>query len=230
MRVRRLKWATSELDESSIFIREGASLRGHWRERFSEPTRPLHLELGCGKGGFISQLAPDNLEINFIAVDMIDNMLGLAHRKVQAAYKAMGREPQNILLLFHDVTRIQMALAPEDAVARIYINFCNPWPKRQHKKRRLTHPRQLAQYLKFLTPQGEIHFKTDDDALFAESLMYFEECDFLVERCEWDLHSSDLSTNILTEHEQMFSEQGIPIKYCVCRPRNTMDILRAGKR
>ena len=99
---------------------------------------------------------------------------------------------------------------------RIYINFCNPWSqKAKHRKRRLTHPRQLEQYKTFLAPGGEIWFKTDDDSLFADSVHYFEECGFSIRYQTLDLHHSGFEGNIPTEHEAMFSEQGIPIKFLI---------------
>ena len=79
----------------------------------------------------------------------------------------------------YDISYIEKVFAPEDRVERIYINFCNPWTKRpKYAKRRLTHPRQLMQYREFLVDGGEIWFKTDDTALFTESLPYFDACGF----------------------------------------------------
>ena len=97
----------------------------------------------------------------------------------------------------------------------IYINFCNPWGREKHKKRRLTHTRQLTHYKTFLKKDGEIFFKTDDDGLFEESLTYFSESGFTLTYITRDLHNSDVKDNIQTEHEKMFSEQGIKIKFCI---------------
>ena len=104
----------------------------------------------------------------------------------------------------------------DDKIERIYINFCNPWPRGKHKKRRLTHTRQLEQYKKFLTEEGEIFFKTDDDELFEESLEYFAETGFEILELTGDLHnyySESSKENIVTEHEKMFSDDGIKIKF-----------------
>lgn len=216
MRIRHKPWARPELEASSFFVQQPDQLKNRWLEQF--PTeRPFYLELGCGKGGFISQAAFRNPEINYLAVDIKYEMLGLAKRNVEKVYAAGGREPDNVLLTAHNIERIDMMLGPEDLVDRIYINFCNPWPRAKHKKRRLTHPRQLMHYRDFLRDGGEVHFKTDDDELFAESLEYFQECGFTVTYLTYDLHSSGYEPNIITEHEKMFSDEGIKIKFLIAQ-------------
>ena len=122
----------------------------------------------------------------------------------------------NVRIAIQNITGISGTFAPEDRIDRIYINFCNPWPKSQHKKRRLTHTRQLLQYREFL--QGELWFKTDDDDLFYESMDYLKEAGFTI-RCQTtDLAASGFSENILTEHEQMFMAQGKTIKFLIAVP------------
>ena len=123
MRMRRKKWAASELRESGFVVDEPQLCRGRWYDQFAGFARPLHLELGCGKGGFISQLAAAHPEINFLAVDKIDNMLGLAKRAVEYTYAQKHREPDNIRLTIGEVECIDRILAPEDRVERLYINF-----------------------------------------------------------------------------------------------------------
>ena len=178
----------------------------------------MHLELGCGKGGFIAQLAVQNPEINFLAVDLIDTMLGLAKRNVEAIYEQEKKEIDNVILTRCDIERILTMLDESDTVERIYINFCNPWPRGKHKKKRLTHTKQLSLYRIFLKPGGEIHFKTDDDNLFEESVGYFEQTGFKIEKVTRDLHQEpDFWENIETEHEKMFTEQGIKIKALIAR-------------
>ena len=106
----------------------------------------------------------------------------------------------------------------KDIVDRIYINFWNQWPKSKHKKRRLTYPTQLENYKKFLKDDGEIYFKTDDDELFNDSLEYFENTDFEILSKTYDLHSQNIfEDNIVTEHEEMFSNEGIKIKALICK-------------
>ena len=104
-------------------------------------------------------------------------------------------------------------------LARICINFCNPWPRAKHNKRRLTHPRRLNDYKQFLQPGGELWFKTDDDGLFADTLEYIKESGFMLLRQTADLHANPgfFAQDAPTEHEKMFTEKGIPIKALAAR-------------
>lgn len=172
----------------------------------------MELELGCGKGLFLAALAPANPQVNYIGVDLKDTVLGPAKRNLEAAYREAGREPDNIILTAMNIERIADSMGPEDTVQRIYINFCNPWPKKKHHKRRLTHPRQLENYKKILVPGGEIAFKTDDDDLFADTLEYLAESGFVVTEKTYDLRALNRPDDIPTEHELMFVERGIKIK------------------
>lgn len=212
MRMRRKPWARPELAACDFFIDIPKENKGKWAEAFKE-KKPIHLELGCGKGSFIGQIAYDNPEINYIGVDIKSDMLGVGRRNI---VKIFGEKPvDNILLTAHNVELIEDIFSPEDVIERIYINFCNPWGREKHKKRRLTHTRQLNHYKTFLKKGGEIRFKTDDDGLFEESLEYFAESGFEVVYITRDLHNSDVEYNVETEHEKMFSDEGIPIKYCI---------------
>ncbi len=217
MRIRYKKWARPELEASSFYIDNQEEMKGKWKEYFKNDN-PIHLELGCGKGQFISELASENLNINYIAIDLIDAMLGLAKRNVEAKYKEKNIEPKNIVLTRFDIERILLILDSKDEIERIYINFCNPWPKGKHRKKRLTHTRQLEKYREFLKDNGEIYFKTDDDDLFNSSLIYLKESGFEVLNKTYDLHKENIfERNIETEHEKMFSEQGIKIKALIAR-------------
>ena len=218
MRIRYKKWARPELEASNFYVDNPEQIRGKWKSLFKNPHLPLNLELGCGKGQFISHLASENLNQNYIAIDLVDAMLGLAKRNVEQIYKEKNIEPENIILTRFDIDRILLILSEEDKIDRIYINFCNPWPKGKHRKKRLTHTRQLEKYKVFLKEDGEIYFKTDDDDLFNSSLKYFEETGFKIIKKTYDLHSEpDFWYNIETEHEKMFSEQGIKIKAVIAK-------------
>ena len=220
MRIRYKKWARPELEASSFYIDNPEEYKGKWKELFKN-NNPIHLELGCGKGQFIANLAVENPNINYIAIDLVDAMLGLAKRNVEEKYKEKNLEPKNIILTRFDIERIMLILDKTDEIERIYINFCNPWPKGKHRKKRLTHTRQLEKYKTFLKEHGEIYFKTDDDDLFDSSIKYFEENGFKIERLTRDLHSNNIfENNIVTEHEIMFSEQGIKIKALIARLQN----------
>ena len=218
MRIRYKKWARPELEASKFYIDNPEELKGNWKEKFKNQNNPIHLELGCGKGQFISNLAVKHQDINYIAIDLVDAMLGLAKRNVEKVYKENNLEPTNIYLTRFDIERILLILDKKDEIERIYINFCNPWPKGKHRKKRLTHTRQLEKYKEFLKSNSEIYFKTDDDDLFNSSLGYFEETGFEIVKKTYDLHSENIfQENIETEHEKMFSEQGIKIKALIAK-------------
>ena len=221
MRIRFKPWARPELEASKFYRDNPEELKGKWIQEFKNKENPIHLELGCGKGQFISQIAFQNPEINYIAIDLVDAMLGLAKRTVEQTYNEANKEIDNIILTRFDIERIGLILSKEDNIKRIYINFCNPWPKGKHRKKRLTHTRQLEKYKEFLANDAEIYFKTDDDDLFRASLGYFEEAGFEIINKTYDLHSEPIwKNNIETEHEKMFSEQGIKIKALIAKIKN----------
>ena len=212
MRMRRKPWARPELEACDFFIDNPKENKGKWASCFKK-QQPIHLELGCGKGSFIGKIAYDHPTINYIGVDIKSEVLAVGRRNI---VKLFGEKPvENILLTAQNIELIEDILSPEDVIERIYINFCNPWGREKHKKRRLTHTRQLEHYKTFLKKGCEIRFKTDDDGLFEESLEYFAESGFEVTYITRDLHNSDVEYNIETEHEKMFSSEGIPIKYCI---------------
>lgn len=221
MRIRFKPWARQELEESKFYVLNPENEKGKWKEKFLHKDAPLHLELGCGKGRFISNMAVKHPNINYIAIDLVDAMLGLTKRAIEEVYQEHNREIDNVLITRFDIERILLILNKQDAIDRIYINFCNPWPKGKHRKKRLTHTRQLEKYKQLLSKNGEIYFKTDDDDLFESSIHYFEESGFEIVMKTYDLHhEEEINTNIenvRTEHEDMFSSQGIKIKALVAR-------------
>ena len=219
MRIRFKPWARPELEASKFYIDNPQDYKDKWQILYKNKS-PMHIELGCGKGGFISNLAVRNPDINYLAVDLVDAMLGLAKRNVERVYEENNKEIDNIYLTRHDIERIFLILGKKDKVERIYINFCNPWPRGKHHKKRLTHTRQLTKYRDFLIDGGEIYFKTDDDNLFNDSLIYFKESGYEIVKKTYDLHSEEnFWKNIETEHERMFSEQGIKIKALIAKKK-----------
>ena len=217
MRIRFKKWARPELEASKFYIDNPEDYKGKWRELFKNPEAPLHLELGCGKGTFMAKLATRDRNVNHIAIDVVDAMLGLAKRNIEAEFKENNIEIDNVYLTRFDIERILLIMDKKDSIDRIYINFCNPWPRGKHRKKRLTHTRQLEKYKQIISPNAEIYFKTDDDELFEASLTYFEESGFKIIKKTYDLHSENVADNIITEHEKMFSEQGIKIKALIAK-------------
>ena len=216
MRLRKKAWARPELEACDFFVANPSELKGKWNSSFKNDN-PVYLELGCGKGTFIAVHGVENKDINYIAIDIKDEVLVLAKRNIEASYKEKNEEIDNLKLMAQEIGIISEMLGEEDRISRIYINFCNPWPKERHKKRRLTHPRQLESYRNFLVEDGEIYFKTDDDELFEESLEYFKESNFNIEFITYDLHNSGFEGNVVTEHERMFTAQGIKTKFLIAK-------------
>lgn len=229
MRMRFKPWARPELEESFFYIDNPQDYKNKWKTAF-ENEAPIHLELGCGKGSFIAKLSHNNPNINYIAIDLVDVMLGMAKRNVEVEYGirkttdkeeiedevAKGKQVKNLKLVRYDISRIIDIIGPEDKIDRIYINFCNPWPRGKHHKRRLTFGKNLINYKTFLSKKGKIFFKTDNDELFEESLKYFEKAEYKVEKITYDLAAEekfwDGEENLKTEHEKMFEADGIKIK------------------
>lgn len=216
MRIRNKPWAKDELLASDFYVQKPEDYKGRWKEFFNNENEHIYLELGCGKGFFVKKAAKQNQNINYIAIDLIDAILGMANRNIIEEFE--NKEVLNLALTRYDVEEINNILDKSDNIERIYINFCNPWPKPRHKKRRLTHTRQLEKYKQFLAPKGEIYFKTDDDELFRESLEYFKEAGFEAVKTTENLNEEPkFWKNIETEHEIKFKNEGIKIKAGIFR-------------
>lgn len=208
MRLRKKHWARPELEASNIVIYDKYDHCGKWNEEFGN-NNPIHLELGCGMGGHISKRAINDPNINYIGIDLKDEVVVYALKKVLASRECEEIEKDmNVRLMVLNIMLIDNVFG-KDEIDRIYINFCNPWPKARHNKRRLTYISFLNAYKKFLKPGGEILFKTDDKDLFEASQEYFKECGFSIEYLTYDLHNSDFKDNVVTEYESKFTELGM---------------------
>ena len=213
MRMRRKPWTEPLIDSCPFYVDSPAQKRGHWRGQFASDA-PLYLEIGCGKGVATVKMAHENPGINLIAVDEVRHVLAVSIKNAMAEY---GSDPiSNLRFTAIDATTIFDTFAPEDRIERIIINFCNPWnEKAKHHKRRLTHPRQLMQYRDFLSPGGQIFFKTDDAALFTASKRYLTQFGFFISYLTDDLHASGYQPNYVSEHEALYSSQGVPIHFLI---------------
>ena len=204
MRLRKKPWISEALREYSHFVYRQANedFQGRWQEIFGGQA-PLHVELGTGKGQFISGMAQVYRDVHFIGIEAQQDVLYYAAQKVAAA------ELDNVRLLVFDINHVLQIFAKEE-VNRFYINFCDPWPKSRHDKRRLTHRRFLAMYSQLLAPGGEIHFKTDNRDLFDFSLEEFAGQGWQLDKVTYDLHNSVYAAgNVMTEYEKKFSASGL---------------------
>ncbi|MBN1891958.1 MAG: tRNA (guanosine(46)-N7)-methyltransferase TrmB [Clostridiales bacterium] len=181
--------------------------RGCWRQACGMPAdAALHLELGCGKGRFAIESARRNPDVCFIGLEKEESV-------ILAAIEAACEEGlTNVFFLCADAVLLKNYFDPGE-IDRIYINFCDPWSRKNKPKRRLTYREYLETYKFLLRPNGDIHFKTDDTRLFEFSLNEFEVAGLGVRNVCRDLHTSHRSAeNIRTEFEDKFAKQGIPIK------------------
>ena len=179
-----------------------------WRKGIS--NKKFFVELGTGKGDFITQLAEREPDICFLGLEVEPTVVYAAARKIRE------KGLKNVRLMIFDINNIE-TLFNENEIDRIYINFCDPWPKKRHAKRRLTYITFLEKYKTILKPEGEIQFKTDNRGLFDFSLEQLESANAKVSEITYDLHSDNPVDNIETEYEKKFSSLGVPINRCVVR-------------
>ena len=201
MRVRNRKGATELLEAHPQYvILNPADAKGRWQEIFGN-DHPIHVEVGSGKGAFVSGMAKANPDINYIGIDIQKSVLSYALDKVLAT------DVPNIKLLWVDGSDLTDYFEGGE-IDRLYLNFSDPWPKKRHEKRRLTYQSFLATYQQILPENGEIHFKTDNRGLFEYSLVSFSQYGMKLKGVWLDLHASDFEDNVLTEYEQKFANKG----------------------
>ena len=206
MRLRKVKDAKLKLEESRYFISDAASYKGKWQSLFNN-TNPIHIEIGCGKGKFISELASKNPDVNYIAIEKFDSVL------LRASEKLEDLELNNLKITILDASEL-LNYFDEKEISRIYLNFSDPWPKKCHAKRRLTSKLFLDEYKNILKDDGVIIQKTDNRHLFEFSLESFNENGFLIKNICLDLHKDEerFPDNITTEFEEKWMTEG-PIYY-----------------
>ena len=209
MRIRYNKNAeTAILKRPDIVITDPNELKEKWKSEFHKKNGqdlPLYVELGMGKGHYVTEMALAHPDINFIGIDMRNELIYAALRK--ALDKGLDK---NLLLMLANIEGIE-DIFNKNEVDLFYINFCDPWPKARHAKRRLTHRGFLNKYKKMLVENGEIIFKTDNIDLFDFSLPEFEAAGYTLTEVTRDLHSLNDPENIMTEYEKKFSDMGQPI-------------------
>lgn len=208
MRMHPKKHLTERLQRcEGLYITQTEGLCGQWNSRIFQNQNPIHIEIGCGKGKFITETAKQHPEINYIAFEKYKNVLIAALEKTQAECIT------NIRFLSDDAADLLSLIAPGEC-ERIYLNFSDPWPKSRHAKRRLTHPNFLTLYQSVLPRGGAVYFKTDNRGLFEYSLNSFSDFGLRLHNISLDLHNSGFEGNVETEYELQFSQQGFPIYRC----------------
>lgn len=207
MRLRNIPGAQEAIESHRLVTLEENPQAGHWHEIFGN-DHPIHIEVGMGKGQFITSLALQNPDINYIGIEKYSSVLIRAIEKIEA----MPEQPANIRFIRMDAENICQMFANREA-DRIYLNFSDPWPKDRHAKRRLTSQTFLGRYDRILKADGHVEFKTDNQDLFQFSLEQAEPAGWKIDAFTWDLHHDETMNqgNVMTEYEQKFSSKGNPI-------------------
>lgn len=204
MRMRKKKHCSERLERcENLWIKNPEDHKGAWSEVFGNDN-PVHVEIGCGKGQFITQTAQQNPNINYVAIDVVPDVLVIALEKATAA------EVENVRFIIADANKLEEYFAQYE-ISRIYLNFSDPWKKNKQAKRRLTHKNFLDIYKRLLKNGDYIYFKTDNRPLFEFSLNSFAAENFKMQNITFDLHNSKFEGNVMTEYETRFAEQGLPI-------------------
>lgn len=205
MRLRNKPWAEELIAaHPEIVIANPEEHKGNWHEVFGN-NNPLHIEVGTGKGQFVTGMAQANPTINYMGIELYDSVIVCALENVLK----VGPIP-NLRLLKVNGADLYKFFQKND-VNRVYLNFSDPWPKTRHAKRRLSHENFLKLYESLLIDNGEIHFKTDNRGLFEFSLMSMSQYGMLLKDVSLDLHANMPEDNIMTEYEEKFSAKGQPI-------------------
>lgn len=201
MRLRKIKGAEEAVVNSPYVINEPERYLGAWSTLFKN-QHPIYLEIGCGKGRFISEMAALHPERNYIGIEKFPSVL------LRAIEKREQYEGNNLYFLCGDAEELLKLFADQE-VQGIYLNFSDPWPKERHKKRRLTSVEFLERYRRVLSPDAVIEFKTDNQNLYAFSKESAVEAGYEILLDIPDLHHSPyLSGNVMTEYEDRFVTLG----------------------
>ena len=204
MRMRKKKNCALRMERcSDIWIKNPEENKGKWKEIFKNDN-PIHIEIGCGKGNFVTGMAKLYPDVNFIAIEKVEDVI------VMAMEKAHDAGLTNVLFMDMDAERIEDFFEFGE-IERIYLNFSDPWKKNKQAKRRLTHKNFLERYKKVLREGDYIWFKTDNRNLFEFSLNSFAQENYKLENITLDLHNSGFEGNVVTEYEQRFLDEGAPI-------------------
>lgn len=212
MRRRKVKGADEKLlSYKNYVLRDNIEeLKGKWSQKFKNDN-PIHVEFGTGRGKFITTLAKQNPNINYIAFEIKEEVL------IKGVEKADEANLNNILFAWANVSNI-LDYFEVGELSRVYVNFCDPWPKKRWAKRRLTHTNFLEKYKMILNNEGEVHFKTDNEKLFEFSLNEMALNDWLLKNISLNLANSDFE-NVTTEYEDKFMSYGMNIYRCEAKKR-----------
>ena len=213
MRLRNIPGAKEAVAESPFVIQTPAEQKGRWAERFGNQN-PIHIEVGMGKGQFLTEMALLHPDINYVGIERYTSVLYRALQKREELEQTLP----NLFYLCIDAQELPDIFAPGE-VEKIYLNFSDPWPKERHAKRRLTSREFLARYQQILPAGGIVEFKTDNRGLFDFSLEEQKEAGWELLACTYNLHKDEkmMVGNVMTEYERKFSKLRNPIHKMVIK-------------
>lgn len=208
MRLRNIPGAKDVIEKHSIAIKNEVQHKGKWNEAFGNQN-PIYVEIGMGKGQFLLNLAKQNPQINYIGIERYSSVLLRALEKFDSEEFCELSNIRFICMNAFDLPNV----FEYGEIAKIYLNFSDPWPKARHASRRLTSTNFFAQYDKVLAKEGIVEFKTDNRGLFEFSLEQVEEAGWKLLAHTFDLHHDEVMNtgNVMTEYEEKFSSLGNPI-------------------
>ena len=211
MRLRNIAGSREVIAANEFVIHEPEKYKGSWSKEIFNNDHPIHMEIGMGKGRFITELAAGNPDNNYIGIEKYSSVLLRALQKMEDKYLP------NLVFIRMDAEYITEVFY-EGEIDRIYLNFSDPWPKDRHAKRRLMSGPFLNRYAHILKKEGLVEFKTDNRPLFDYALMEAPAAGWEIIKKTYDLHNTPdmMEGNIMTEYEEKFSGQGNPIcKYII---------------
>ncbi|MFR2367606.1 MAG: tRNA (guanosine(46)-N7)-methyltransferase TrmB [Anaerobutyricum sp.] len=211
MRLRNVPGSREAIADKDMAINEPTELKGKWKEEFGNDN-PIRIEIGMGKGKFITTLAMENPDINYIGIEKYSSVL------IRAIERCEEIEVPNLRFIRMEAEYI-CDVFEKGEVDRIYLNFSDPWPKDRHAKRRLTSKQFFERYDVILKKDGIVEFKTDNDLLFQFSLEQVPEAGWELIEQIWDLHNDErlMQGNVMTEYESKFSQMGNPIHKLIAK-------------
>ena len=207
MRMRKKKNLQPRMEAcQSLWITDPFGHKGHWHELFPQ-AREIRVEVGCGKGRFTAETAAAEPDVLLIAVEKVPDAMVVAMERCRDAGL------KNVFFVDGDAATLP-EMFQSGEIDRIYINFCDPWPKSNQAKRRLTHGNFLKIYRQVLKMGGQIHFKSDNDKLFAFSVEEIPQFGFTLSEVTTDLHANG-PVGVMTDYEAKFYAEGKNINRCV---------------
>ena len=211
MRLRNVPGSREAIADNNMAINEPTELKGKWKEEFGNDN-PIRIEIVMGKGKFITTLAMENPDINYIGIEKYSSVL------IRAIERCEEIEVSNLRFIRMEAEYI-CDVFEKGEVDRIYLNFSDPWPKDRHAKRRLTSKQFFERYDVILKKDGIVEFKTDNDLLFQFSLEQVPEAGWELIEQTWDLHNDErlMQGNVMTEYESKFSQMGNPIHKLIAK-------------